>query len=68
MRQSRPSFQEVVIQFEVRDRIDLLLDSGRTIDALRLDGWRVDVGYPEDRDRAEELLAGKAVAGGVADD
>jgi glucose-1-phosphate thymidylyltransferase len=21
-----------------------------------MDGWRMDVGYPEDRDRAEELL------------
>jgi glucose-1-phosphate thymidylyltransferase len=21
-----------------------------------MDGWRVDVGYPEDRDRAERLL------------
>jgi len=28
------------------------------IDALRLDGWRVDVGYPKDWDRSEELLAG----------
>jgi glucose-1-phosphate thymidylyltransferase len=43
-------------EYELSDAIDLLLDSGRTIDALRLDGWRVDVGYPEDRDRAEELL------------
>ena len=55
-------------EYELSDAIDRLLDSGRTIDALRLDGWRVDVGYPEDRDRAEELLAGGAVAGGVADD
>jgi glucose-1-phosphate thymidylyltransferase len=44
-------------EYELSDAIDLLLDSGRTIDAIRLDGWRVDVGYPEDRDRAEELLS-----------
>jgi glucose-1-phosphate thymidylyltransferase len=24
-----------------------------------MDGWRVDVGYPEDRDRAERLLNGE---------
>ena len=55
-------------EYELSDAIDLLLDSGRTIDALRLDGWRVDVGYAEDRERAEELLAGEVVVGGVAND
>ncbi|NHN40967.1 sugar nucleotidyltransferase [Halorubellus sp. JP-L1] len=45
-------------EYEISDAIDLLLRSGRTIDALRLEGWRVDVGYPEDRDRAEALLSG----------
>jgi len=43
-------------EYELSDAIDLLLASGRTIDAIRLDGWRVDVGYPEDREKAEELL------------
>jgi glucose-1-phosphate thymidylyltransferase len=43
-------------EYEISDAIDLLLKSGRTIDAIQLDGWRVDVGYPEDRDRAEEKL------------
>jgi len=43
-------------EYELPDAIDLLIQSGRTIDAIRLDGWRVDVGYPEDRDRAEERL------------
>ncbi|MFC3956968.1 UTP--glucose-1-phosphate uridylyltransferase AglF [Halovivax cerinus] len=43
-------------EFELPDAIDLLIQSGRTIDAIRMDGWRVDVGYPEDRDRAEELV------------
>ncbi len=43
-------------EYEISDAVDLLLQSGRTIDAIRMDGWRVDVGYPEDRDRAEQLL------------
>ncbi len=43
-------------EYELSDAIDLLLDSGRTIDAIRLDGWRIDVGYPEDRDEAEKRL------------
>ena len=52
-------------EYELSDAVDLLLDSGRTIDAIRLDGWRVDVGYPEDRDRAEELLDEGAMASGA---
>ncbi|PHQ38153.1 UTP--glucose-1-phosphate uridylyltransferase [Halorubrum persicum] len=43
-------------EYELPDAIDLLIQSGRTIDAIRLDGWRIDVGYPEDRDRTEERL------------
>jgi glucose-1-phosphate thymidylyltransferase len=43
-------------EYELPDAIDLLIQSGRTIDAIRLDGWRIDVGYTEDRDRAEERL------------
>ncbi|WP_137288217.1 UTP--glucose-1-phosphate uridylyltransferase AglF [Natronorubrum halophilum] len=43
-------------EYELSDAVDLLIQSGRTIDAIRMDGWRVDVGYPEDRDRAEERL------------
>ena len=43
-------------EYEISEAIDLLIQSGRTIDAIRLEGWRVDVGYPEDRQRAEELL------------
>jgi glucose-1-phosphate thymidylyltransferase len=46
-------------EYELPDAIDLLIQSGRTIDALRLDGWRIDVGYPEDREEASELLAGE---------
>jgi glucose-1-phosphate thymidylyltransferase len=33
-----------------------LIRSGRTIDAIELDGWRLDIGYPEDRDEAEQRL------------
>jgi glucose-1-phosphate thymidylyltransferase len=47
-------------EYELSEAIDLLIQSGRTIDAIRMDGWRVDVGYPEDRDKAERLLRGEA--------
>ena len=43
-------------EYELPDAIDLLIQSGLTIDAIRLDGWRIDVAYPEERDRAEERL------------
>lgn len=43
-------------EYEISDAIDLLIQSGRTINALHMDGWRVDVGYPEDRDEAERRL------------
>jgi glucose-1-phosphate thymidylyltransferase len=43
-------------EYEISDAIDLLLKSGRTIDAIRMDGWRTDIGYPEDRDSAEARL------------
>jgi glucose-1-phosphate thymidylyltransferase len=46
-------------EYEISEAIDLLIQSGRTIDAIRMDGWRVDVGYPDDRDRAERLLRGE---------
>ena len=45
-------------EYELSDAIDLLIQSGRTIDAIALDGWRVDVGYPDDRDEAERRLQG----------
>jgi len=47
-------------EYEISDAIDLLLQSGRTIDAIRLDGWRIDVGYSEDRDEAERRLQAEA--------
>ncbi len=43
-------------EYELSDAIDLLIQSGRTIDAIGLDGWRIDVGYPEDREEAERRL------------
>jgi len=43
-------------EFEISEAIDLLIRSGRTIDAIKIDGWRIDVGYPEDRDEAEKRL------------
>jgi glucose-1-phosphate thymidylyltransferase len=43
-------------EYELSDAIDLLIRSGRTIDAVELDGWRIDVGYPEDREEAERRL------------
>ena len=43
-------------EYEISEAIDLLLQSGRTIDAIGLDGWRIDVGYPEDREEAESRL------------
>ena len=45
-------------EYEISDAVDLLIQSGRTIDAIGLDGWRIDVGYPEDRDEAERRLQG----------
>ena len=49
-------------EYEISDAIGLLLESGRTIDAIPLDGWRMDIGYPEDRDEAERRLSGEAEA------
>lgn len=49
-------------EYELSDAIDLLLHSGRTIDAIRMDGWRIDVGYPEDREEAERKLQAEGVA------
>jgi glucose-1-phosphate thymidylyltransferase long form len=50
-------------EYEISDAIDLLIHSGRTIDAIRMDGWRVDVGYPEDRDEAERRIEGEFSTG-----
>ncbi|HKJ57797.1 MAG TPA: UTP--glucose-1-phosphate uridylyltransferase AglF [Halobacteriales archaeon] len=54
-------------EYELSDAVDLLIQSGRTIDAIRMDGWRIDVGYPEDRDEAEERLLAEEPADTVTD-
>jgi glucose-1-phosphate thymidylyltransferase len=46
-------------EYEISEAIDLLIKSGRTIDAIGLRGWRMDIGYPEDRDEAEQRLRGE---------
>jgi len=46
-------------EYEISEAIDLLIQSGRTIDAIGLEGWRIDVGYPEDREEAEKRFQGK---------
>ncbi|NKE36571.1 sugar nucleotidyltransferase [Natronococcus sp. JC468] len=43
-------------EYEISDAVDLLIQSGRTIDAIGLEGWRIDIGYPDDRDEAEDRL------------
>jgi glucose-1-phosphate thymidylyltransferase len=54
-------------EYEISDAIDLLIKSGRTIDAIRMEGWRIDVGYPEDRDEAERRLEEGYEAAGEAE-
>jgi glucose-1-phosphate thymidylyltransferase len=54
-------------EYELPDAIDLLIGSGRTIDAIRMDGWRTDIGYPADREAAERRLRGLDVDGVEAD-
>jgi glucose-1-phosphate thymidylyltransferase len=49
-------------EYEISEAVDLLIRSGRTIDAIRLDGWRIDVGYPEDREEAEKRLQEPPIA------
>ncbi|MUV57119.1 sugar phosphate nucleotidyltransferase, partial [Halogeometricum sp. CBA1124] len=51
---SRPTLRPRRVR--TADAIDLLIHSGRTISAVPAEGWRVDVGYPEDRARAERLV------------
>jgi glucose-1-phosphate thymidylyltransferase len=57
-------------EYELSEAVDLLIRSGRTIDAIRMDGWRIDVGYPEDRQEAERRLEADtdAEAGTESDD
>jgi len=43
-------------EYEITDAVNLLIQSGRTIDAIPIEGWRMDIGYPEDRDEAEKRV------------
>lgn len=52
-------------EYELSEAIDLLIQSGRTIDPIKMDGWRVDIGYPEDRERAEQQLQAKHSDSGI---
>ncbi|MCU4801713.1 sugar phosphate nucleotidyltransferase [Halobacteria archaeon HArc-gm2] len=45
-------------EYELPDAMDLLIRSGKTIDAIRLDGWRTNVDSVEDKDAAEAHLEG----------
>ena len=55
-------------EYEISEAIDLLIRSGRTIDAIGLEGWRMDIGYPEDRDEAEQRLQESTKQASPADD
>ena len=47
-------------EYELTDAIELLIqDEGCDIEAVPMgeDSWRIDVGYPEDRDEAEDRLS-----------
>jgi glucose-1-phosphate thymidylyltransferase len=54
-------------EYEISEAVDLLIRSGRTIDALPIDGWRMDIGYPEDRDEAERRLQAEGTGVGEGD-
>jgi glucose-1-phosphate thymidylyltransferase long form len=54
-------------EYEISDAVDLLIHSGRTIDAIGLDGWRIDVGYPEDHEEAEKRLQAEKSAEAISD-
>ena len=55
-------------EYEISEAIDLLIRSGRTIDAIGLEGWRMDIGYPEERDEAERRLQEGVEEAATADD
>lgn len=46
------------------DSVDLLIQSGWIIYAIGLDGWRIDVGYPEDREEVEKRFKEKCATTG----
>ncbi len=46
-------------EYELADALTLLIEGGRRVEVVELDGWRVNVNTPEDVERAERLLAGE---------
>lgn len=44
-------------EYEINEAIDLLIQSGRVIYAIGIEGWRIEVRYPEDRGKAEQRLS-----------
>ncbi|PSQ17133.1 UTP--glucose-1-phosphate uridylyltransferase [Halobacteriales archaeon QS_8_69_26] len=50
-------------EYELPDAITWLLRTGHRVQAVRFEGWRVAVDYPEDRDRAERLIRGSGSGG-----
>lgn len=55
----QPSDRE---EYELSGAIDLLIQTGRIIDTIPMEEWCIDIGYPEDRDEAEEGLEAEAEA------
>jgi dTDP-glucose pyrophosphorylase len=43
-------------EYELTDAIDLFLRAGRRVETVELDGWRINVNTPADRDDAERRL------------
>jgi len=46
-------------EYELSDAIDLLVAAGQTVQAVPLDGWRVNVNTPADVERAKERLTNR---------
>ncbi|UVE52422.1 sugar nucleotidyltransferase (plasmid) [Haloferax larsenii] len=49
-------------EYELPDAIALLVRAGMRVETVELEGWRIDVGYPDDRDEAERRLRAEAGA------
>lgn len=43
-------------EYELADAIDLLISAGRNVQAVPLEGWRINVNEPEDVEKAERRL------------
>jgi len=48
-------------EYELPDATDLLIQSGQTVNAIRMDGWWVNADWPEARERTEDVLSGRYV-------